>query len=231
MATSSFGFLAFTVHHSSTSVWFFPCFGDGQRLYTCVLTGPLVSHASTSVACVLGSVACVYFCRMRLVHIELSELERTRSFPYSSSLYAPKGTEDASLGHKDSLAQPSRFYAMASRLQDRQHLRGGVAYDVARSAGPGARFLLPLPGSANLPLAVCLLTFRLLLRTRTLAYYSPSFSRPTPTPFFFTSTTILFVFSTQRITTSFIFPMFLRHGRCMCSTKDATTILTHSSVS
>jgi hypothetical protein len=39
---------------------------------------------------------------MRLVHIELSELERTRSFPYSSSLYAPIGTEDASLlvGHK-----------------------------------------------------------------------------------------------------------------------------------
>ena len=130
-----------------------------------------------------------------------------------------------------SVAQPSRVYAMASGLQDRQHLWGGVAYDVARSAGPGARFLLPLPGSANLPLAVCLLTFRLLLRTRTLAYYSPSFSRPTPTPFFFTSTTILFVFSTQRITTSFIFPMFLRHGRCMCSTKDATTILTHSSVS
>jgi hypothetical protein len=100
VATSSFGFLAFTVHHSSTSVWFFPCFGDGQRLYTCVLTGPLVSHASISVACVLGSVACVYFCHMRLLHIELSELERTRSFPYSSSLYAPKGTEDASLGHK-----------------------------------------------------------------------------------------------------------------------------------
>jgi hypothetical protein len=48
----------------------------------------------------------------------------------------------------DSLAQPSRFYAMASGLQDRQHLRGGVAYDVARSAGPGARFL-PLPGSAD----------------------------------------------------------------------------------
>ena len=115
VATTSFGILPFTVYPSSTSVYgLFLCFGDGQRHSHMRLGRSLL-------------VACVYFCRMRLVHIELSELERTRSFPYSSSLYAPKGTEDASLGHKDSLAQPSRFYAMASGLQDRQHLRGGVA--------------------------------------------------------------------------------------------------------
>jgi hypothetical protein len=89
-----------------------PCFGGGQRLSTCALTGPLVPHAPTSVACVLGSVTCAYqyFCRMRLVHIELSELERARGFPLpfviicpempaaALVLYIYKGTEDESLG-------------------------------------------------------------------------------------------------------------------------------------
>ena len=79
-------------------------------ILTCVLTGPCSSHASTSVACVWGSVACVYFCRMRPV---LYGAKRARAngmgrpqgaSSLSAALSGPKGTVDASLGHKDSLA-------------------------------------------------------------------------------------------------------------------------------
>ena len=56
----------------------------------------------------------------------------------SAALSGPKGTVDASLGHKDSLVQPSRFYAMASGLQDGPYaLQIGTARGAARSSGPG----------------------------------------------------------------------------------------------
>jgi hypothetical protein len=102
-----------------------PCFEDGQRISTCVLTGPLVSHAPTSVACALGSVACVYFCRMHLVYIELSEPERTGGF--STPLrYAPR-------------AAALVLYLLGTSRADSRRSRVGLA------PGPQA---LPIPATA-----------------------------------------------------------------------------------
>jgi hypothetical protein len=105
VATSSFGFLPFTVYPQQHYVFgFSSALVTVNGITTCVLTGPffrrmrlLPSHASWDLSHASTSVACV------LCHMELSELERMAWQGHGDPLLSPLrllAPQDASLGHK-----------------------------------------------------------------------------------------------------------------------------------